>query len=150
VGKSTLANALAGHELAATAAVAGDGRGRHTTTRRELLVLPGGALLLDTPGLREVGLWLGEGALVELFPEIEALAAGCRFRDCSHRDEPGCAVLAAAAAGELPADRLESLRRLEGERQALLRRTDQQAAQEEKRRWRAIGKAQKKHRPREM
>ena len=150
VGKSTLLNALAGEPVAATSAIAADGRGRHTTTRRELLALPGGALLLDTPGLREVGLWLGDGPLVDLFPEIDELAAACRFRDCTHREEPGCAVTAAVAAGELAADRLASLRRLEGERQALVRRTDQQAAHNTKRRWRAIHKAQKKHRPREM
>lgn len=148
VGKSTLANRLAGREVAATSELAGDGRGRHTTTRRELLALPGGALLLDTPGLREVGLWLGEGALVELFPEIAALGADCRFRDCTHGEEPGCAVTAAVAAGELPADRLASLRRLEAERRALLRRTDEQTAHNSKRRWRAIHKAHRKHRPR--
>ena len=150
VGKSTLANALAGREVAATSEIAADGRGRHTTTRRELLRLAGGALLLDTPGLREVGLWLGDEVIGDLFPEVTALAAGCRFRDCSHRDEPGCAVRAAVAAGELAGERVESLRRLEAERQALVRRTDQQAAANTKRRWRAIHKAHKKHRPREM
>ena len=130
--------------------MATDGRGRHTTTRRELLPLPGGALLLDTPGLREVGLWLSEEALVDLFPEISALAASCRFRDCTHGEEPGCAVRAAVERGELAADRLAGLHRLEAEHQALLRRTDEQAARNTKRRWRAIHRAQKKHRPREM
>lgn len=150
VGKSTLANRLAGRPLAATSAVAEDGRGRHTTTRRELLPLPGGALLLDTPGLREVGLWLGDGELGGLFPEIEALAGGCRFRDCTHEREPGCAVRAAVDAGELDAARLASFRQLAAEQAALRRRVDEGAAREERRRWRAIHRAAKKHQPRKL
>jgi ribosome biogenesis GTPase len=150
VGKSTLLNRLAGRELAPTAAIAADGRGRHTTTTRELVALPGGALLVDTPGLREVGVWLGEEALSSLFPEIEAVAAGCRFRDCAHEDEPGCAVRAAVGRGELDAARLGSLRQLVAEREALRRRTDQAAAREERRRWRVIHRAQKKHNPRQL
>ncbi len=95
-GKSTLANALLGEARLATSAVRdADARGRHTTTRRELVALPSGALLIDTPGVRELGLWLAEEAVGAGFPEIEALAGGCRFRDCRHLDEPGCAVLAA-------------------------------------------------------
>jgi ribosome biogenesis GTPase len=105
VGKSTLANRLAGTDLA-TAEVREDERGRHTTTRRQLVRLPGGGLLLDTPGLRE--LQLSGADLEETFPEIAALAAQCRFRDCSHTHEPGCAVRAAVEAGELPRERLES------------------------------------------
>jgi ribosome biogenesis GTPase len=150
VGKSTLANRLAGRSLAGTAAVAEDGRGRHTTTRRELLPLPGGALLLDTPGLREVGLWLGDEELGDLFPEIETLARSCRFRDCTHEREPGCAVRAAVEAGELDAARLRSLHQLAAERAALRRRTDEGAAREERRRWRAIARAAKKHQPRKL
>jgi ribosome biogenesis GTPase len=150
VGKSTLLNRLAGRALAATAALAADGRGRHTTTRRELVALPGGALLIDTPGLREVGVWLGEDALASLFPEIEALSARCRFRDCTHGDEPGCAVREAVQRGEVDGARLDSLRRLGAEQEALRRRTDEGAAREERRRWRAIHRASKKHRPRQL
>jgi ribosome biogenesis GTPase / thiamine phosphate phosphatase len=150
VGKSTLANRLAGREVLVTSAVAVDGRGRHTTTRRELIALPGGALLLDTPGLREVGLWLGEEGLESLFPEIEALARGCRFRDCTHESEPGCAVRAAVEAGELDAGRLDSLQKLGAERAALEMRTDEQAARREKQRVRALHRAANKHQPRKL
>ena len=150
VGKSTLLNRLAGRELAATSAIAADGRGRHTTTRRELVTLPGGALLVDTPGLREVGVWLGEEAIEGLFPEIEAVATQCRFRDCTHADEPGCAVREAVERGDVDAGRLDSLRRLLAEQESLRRRTDEGAAREERRRWRAIHRANKKHRPRQI
>jgi ribosome biogenesis GTPase / thiamine phosphate phosphatase len=112
VGKSTLANRLAGTDLA-TGEVREDERGRHTTTRRQLVPLPGGGLLLDTPGLRE--LQLSGADLDETFPEITALAAECRFRDCSHTHEPGCAVRAAVEAGELPRERLESYVKLAAE-----------------------------------
>jgi ribosome biogenesis GTPase len=150
VGKSTLANRLAGREVLATSSVAVDGRGRHTTTRRELIALPSGALLLDTPGLREVGLWLGEEGLESLFPEIEALARDCRFRDCTHEGEPGCAVRAAVEAGELDGGRLASLQRLAAERVALEKRTDEQAARREKQRVRALHRAANKHQPRKL
>jgi ribosome biogenesis GTPase / thiamine phosphate phosphatase len=113
VGKSTLANRLAGSELLATAAVREDERGRHTTTRRQLVLLPRGGLLLDTPGLRE--LQLSGANLGETFPEIAALAPRCRFRDCSHTHEPGCAVRAAAEAGEIPRGRYESYLKLAAE-----------------------------------
>jgi ribosome biogenesis GTPase / thiamine phosphate phosphatase len=103
-GKSTLVNALLGEERQATAAVRADGRGRHTTVTRELVALPGGALLVDTPGLREVGLWDGAGAA---FADIDALAEDCRFADCRHDTEPGCAVRAA-----VEADRIEAWRKL--------------------------------------
>jgi ribosome biogenesis GTPase len=149
-GKSTLANRLAGRQVAATAALADDGRGRHTTTRRELLPLPGGALLLDTPGLREVGLWLGEEHLASMFPEIDALAQGCRFRDCTHEREPGCAVREAVAAGRLDAGRLASLHQLSAEREALRRRTDEGAAREAKQQVKALHRAANKHKPRQL
>ncbi len=104
-GKSTLVNALLGEERQATGAVrAGDGRGRHTTVTRDLLALPGGALLIDTPGIREAGVWDGPG---ESFADIDELAAGCRFSDCEHRTEPGCAVR-----GTLDPERLEAWRKL--------------------------------------
>jgi ribosome biogenesis GTPase len=113
VGKSTLANRLAGSELLATAAVRGDERGRHTTTRRQLVLLPRGGLLLDTPGLRE--LQLSGANLAETFPEIAALSQKCKFRDCSHTHEPDCAVRAAAEAGEIPRERYDSYLKLAAE-----------------------------------
>lgn len=110
-GKSTLVNRLLGREVQVTAPVReGDGRGRHATTSRHLFALPGGALLLDTPGLREVALWGDGGA--SPFAEIEALAAACRFRDCRHEAEPGCAVRAALHSGEIDPERLSSFHKL--------------------------------------
>ncbi len=115
-GKSSLVNALAGEEVCRTGEVRErDGRGRHVTVSRELVVLPGGGMVVDTPGLRAVALWDADAGLALAFPEVERLAAACRFRDCSHADEPGCAVRAAVEAGELPARRLESYRRLRDE-----------------------------------
>lgn len=141
-GKSTLANALLGAARQRTSAVReDDSRGRHTTTRRELLALPGGAWLVDTPGLRELQLWADESALDESFPEIAELAARCRFRDCRHEREPGCAVLAAAAEGTLPGDRLESWRKLQRELRWLARRQDQSLRAAEEARWREIGRS---------
>jgi ribosome biogenesis GTPase len=120
VGKSTLANRLAGAELLATAAVRDDERGRHTTTRRQLVLLPAGGLLLDTPGLRE--LQLSRADLDETFPEIAELAPSCRFRDCTHEHEPDCAVLAAVQAGTLPRERYESYLKLTAELRELSER----------------------------
>lgn len=120
-GKSTLVNALAGHEVMRTGDVRGDGRGMHTTTHRELVRLPGGRWLIDTPGVRSVGLVATEESVAATFADVEELAEGCRFRDCTHTTEPGCAVVAAVEAGELPERRLESwhtLRR-EAARQAM-------------------------------
>ena len=116
VGKSTLTNALVGSEVLDTGAVReGDGRGRHTTTARHLVALPGGGALIDTPGIRSIAAW-GAAESVELvFPEIEALALECRFRDCEHEHEPDCAVQAAIASGELDSKRLERFRRVERE-----------------------------------
>ncbi len=116
-GKSSLVNALAGAEVVATAAVrAKDARGRHTTVARELVLLPDGAgLVLDTPGLRSLGLWDAEDALVRVFGDIEQLAAGCRFYDCVHVTEPDCAVQAAVASGEISARRVERARELRRE-----------------------------------
>lgn len=128
VGKSTLINLLADRTVAATGEVrTADRKGRHTTTRRELFRVSGGALLLDTPGLREFRLWTLDEGLAQTFPEIEALAASCRFRDCRHESEPGCAVLAAAAAGTLDADRLASYRKLLAEAAYLERKHDPEA-----------------------
>lgn len=113
VGKSSLGNALLGADVLATGDVrAGDGKGRHTTVHRELVRLPGGGVLIDTPGLRAVGVHDSEAGIQQVFAEIEDLAAGCRFSDCAHMSEPGCAVLAAIEAGDLPQRRLDSYRKL--------------------------------------
>ena len=137
VGKSTLVNRLLGEERLATSPVsdAEAGRGRHTTTTRELVRLPGGALLIDTPGMRELQLWADEDGLDRAFDEIDRLAAGCRFRDCRHEQEPGCAVRSAVEAGTLDARRLASylkLRRelgfLELKRDVKARRQQEKAA----------------------
>ncbi|MDQ3893073.1 MAG: ribosome small subunit-dependent GTPase A [Actinomycetota bacterium] len=124
VGKSTLVNRLAGRELLATRATSTDGRGRHTTTRRDLVPLPSGALLLDTPGMRELQLWADEEALDAAFAEITELAVDCRFADCSHEHEPGCAVRAALVDGTLSDERLASYRKLQRELRALEIRKD--------------------------
>ncbi len=113
VGKSTLVNALVGADVQATGDVrANDQRGRHTTTARELVPLPGGGLLVDTPGLRAVSLWDADDGLSRVFSDIEDLAEQCRFRDCSHTSEPGCAVTAAIEAGDLDRERYEHYLRL--------------------------------------
>jgi ribosome biogenesis GTPase len=116
VGKSTLLNRLLGEELQRTGAVrAGDGRGKHTTTGAQLFRLPGGALVIDTPGMRELQLWEADAGLDSAFEDVEALATACRFRDCGHGEEPGCAVRAALASGELAADRYASFTKLRAE-----------------------------------
>ena len=115
VGKSTLINTLLGEDRLRTNGLRDDDKGRHTTTHRELIVLPCGATVIDTPGMRELGMWdAGEGVSAA-FADIEALAAGCRFRDCTHQTEPGCAVRAAVARGELSEERLRSYRKLSAE-----------------------------------
>ncbi len=115
VGKSTLINRLLGEERLATNGLRGDDRGRHTTTRRELIVLPCGATVIDTPGMRELGMWDADEGLSAAFADIEELAGGCRFRDCSHRTEPGCAVRAALERGELSEERWQSYQKLRSE-----------------------------------
>ena len=114
-GKSTLVNALVGEELLATGSLRDDGTGRHTTTRRQLVVLPGGGILVDNPGIRELHLWLADDGLQDAFADIAELAAHCRFADCGHETEPGCAVQAALADGSLAPERWESYRELERE-----------------------------------
>jgi ribosome biogenesis GTPase / thiamine phosphate phosphatase len=136
VGKSTLINRLAGEERMATAAVRADGRGRHTTTHRELLRLPGGAMVIDTPGMREMQLWAGGEGIEETFVEVDELAAGCRFADCRHDREPGCAVRAAVADGRLPSERLASWHKLQRELRAAAIRQDRRAQAEQRRQWR--------------
>lgn len=127
-GKSTLINALADADLATTGAVReGDRKGRHTTTHRELFRVPGGALVIDTPGLRELRVLELDAGLALAFPDIDELAASCRFRDCTHETEPDCAVLEAVADGHLDAERLESFRKLRAEAAYQATRTDAQA-----------------------
>lgn len=137
-GKSTLANALIGERRFATADIRADGKGRHTTSVRELVVLPAGGVLIDTPGLRGVGLWLERDGLDRAFADVEELAAACRFSDCAHQTEPGCAVLAALGDGGLEARRFARWRKLQREAQWMARRTDARLRAEEARRWKAI------------
>ncbi len=141
-GKSTLLNVLAGEERMATREVrAADDRGRHTTTHRELVLLPSGALILDTPGMREMGLWDADEGVSATFADIEALAAQCKFRDCGHGDEPGCAVQAAIEAGELDPGRLYSFDKLQAELAHDRRRQDPIAALEHRKVWASRHKA---------
>jgi ribosome biogenesis GTPase / thiamine phosphate phosphatase len=148
-GKSTLVNRLLGYERQRTLTVrAGDDRGRHATTHRELITLPTGALIMDTPGLREIQLWAGEGSLGEAFSDIEAFALACRFRDCQHKGEPGCGIAAALADGRLDEGRLESHRKLGKELHFLAVREDVGLQQAQKARWKSIHKQAKKHHPR--
>ncbi|GHI86681.1 ribosome small subunit-dependent GTPase A [Streptomyces xanthophaeus] len=136
-GKSTLANALLGAEvMEVQEAREVDGKGRHTTTTRNLLALPGGGVLIDTPGLRGVGLWDAEAGVGQVFSEIEEYAAQCRFHDCAHEAEPGCAVLAAVDSGELAERRLESYRKLLRENQRIVAKTDARLRAEIRRDWR--------------
>ncbi|PYQ96802.1 MAG: ribosome small subunit-dependent GTPase A [Acidobacteria bacterium] len=144
VGKSTLVNRLLGREMLKVRAISdSDGKGRHTTTSRQLVELPGGALLIDTPGMRELQPWVDESAVDAAFDDIAALAGACRFADCAHATEPGCAVLASVAAGRLDADRLENYRRLGREAAFEERKRDKAAAANTKRRWKQIIQAQK-------
>jgi ribosome biogenesis GTPase len=138
VGKSTLVNRWLGEEVMETRETRfDDDEGRHTTTHRQLLVLPGGGLVIDTPGLRELQLWdLGTDALDTTFADVEELAAACRFGDCTHEHEPGCAVLAAVEDGTLPDERLASWRKLQRELLAIAMRHDALLRKEEVRRWR--------------
>jgi len=145
VGKSTLLNRLAGTELMRTAEIAADGTGRHTTTHRELVRLPDGALVIDTPGLRELQFW--EGDVDAAFEDIEALAADCRFRDCAHAREPGCAVLNAVDEGRLELGRLRSWRKFQRELEAIAARTDHRLRVARKKRWKEIA-AHARQRPR--
>jgi len=138
VGKSTLVNTLAGEELLETREIREDGKGRHTTTRRELVQLPGGGLVIDTPGMRELQLWIAEEGLEEAFEDVTELFGQCRFSDCAHDSEPGCAVKEALANGTLAPERWESYLKLQRELAHLERRLDKRAAAEERKRWRAL------------
>ena len=142
VGKSSLVNALLGGPRLATASVRADGRGRHTTTHRELVRLASGALLIDTPGMRELQLWSDGDGLAASFADVDTLAAGCRFRDCAHGGEPGCAVRSAIEEGSLEQERLESYLKLRREIERHARLADPRAAAEANRRLRAMHRAQ--------
>jgi ribosome biogenesis GTPase len=151
VGKSTLVNRWLGDDVMATTETReDDDEGRHTTTHRQILVLPGGGLVIDTPGLRELQLWdAGAEALDATFADIEELAADCRFGDCTHAHEPECAVLAAVESGELPPERLQSWRKLQRELRAIAMRHDIRLRKEEGRKWRLQareGRARARHR----
>jgi ribosome biogenesis GTPase len=136
VGKSTLLNRLAGEEVMLTREVAADGTGRHTTTHRELVQLPAGGMVIDTPGLRELQFW--EGDLTAAFEDLEALALECKFRNCAHISEPGCAVQAAVDDGTLELERLRSWRKLQRELEAIAARTDTRLRIARKKRWKQM------------
>ena len=141
VGKSSLVNALVGADVLRTEAIRDDGKGRHTSVRRELVTLPGGGAVIDTPGLRGVGLVDADDGVAAAFADVEALVDGCRFSDCSHTCEPGCAVLAAVEQGSLALRRLESWRKLQREMAWMAMRTDARLRAEQSRRWKQVSKA---------
>jgi ribosome biogenesis GTPase len=137
-GKSSLLNALAGGMVAEVGAVrAVDGKGRHTTSWRHLQLLASGGAMIDTPGLRAVGMWVDEGGIDAAFSDVTALVANCRFANCEHRTEPGCAVLAALADGTLDRRRFDSYLKLRAEAADVLRRKDARAAAHDRRVWAA-------------
>lgn len=142
VGKSTLTNQLIGEEIQAVQSVrADDSRGRHTTTSRQLICLPSGAVFIDTPGMRELQLWTTTSGVSTTFADIETLAMQCRFRDCQHQQEPGCAVQAALADGQLDVQRLHSYQKLQREEAYLHRKQDQKAQFNTKARWKQMTKS---------
>lgn len=146
VGKSTIINRLVGADVRKTRDVReADSKGRHTTTHRELVVLPSGGLMIDTPGMRELQLWDASEGVRDTFDDIEALASECRFTDCRHRDEPRCAVKAAVDEGRVEADRLASYLKLQDELAYLARQQDERAQIEEKRRGKIGAKALRQH-----
>jgi ribosome biogenesis GTPase / thiamine phosphate phosphatase len=142
VGKSNLANRLLGEELLEVGAVReADHKGRHTTVTRDLVPLPGGGVLIDTPGLRSIGIWEAEEGLSRTFADIEELTEACRFSDCAHDTEPGCAVTAAIEAGELAAVRVESWQKLRREAEWVERRRDGRAMAEQRRQTKVVHRA---------
>jgi ribosome biogenesis GTPase len=143
VGKSTLINCLLGTEELAVQEVRRDGRGRHTTTTRELVLLPEGGLVLDTPGMRELQLWNVDEGLSAAFGDVESLAADCRFRDCGHDREPGCEVKRALADGTLDRARFLGYRKLQRELRALELKQDKRARSDERKRRRQFARARR-------
>lgn len=142
VGKSTLLNALAGEDLMATQGIReDDAKGRHTTTHRELVLLPSGTLILDTPGMRELRLWDADGGVSATFDDVEALVAACRFHDCQHRTEPNCAVRAALEAGDLDPGRWRSYQKLQRELRYEANKDDAVAKAEYRKLWSGRAKA---------
>jgi len=137
-GKSTLINRMAGADVMKTRTVHRSGEGRHMTSHRELIQLPMDGMLIDTPGLREAQLWTGADGLESLFEDVERIARDCRFNDCEHRSEPGCAIKSAIERGELDAARLESYRKLQRELRAVAARSDARVRSEERRKWKQI------------
>lgn len=145
-GKSSIVNALLGQEKQATREVrVSDGKGRHVTVTREIVPLPAGGALLDTPGLRAVTMVDAADGIAAAFPDIEELATGCRFRDCSHKGEPGCAVTAAVEDGGLAPERVESMHKLQREAEVAAMKTDARLRQQEVRKWKIIHKSAKDH-----
>ncbi len=144
VGKSTIVNQLAGEDLMRVQSLRADDRGKHTTTARYLVVLPGGGMLLDTPGMRTILMWEGEEGLTRTFEDIEELAGSCRFRDCTHGPEPGCAIREALANGGLDPGRFQSYLKLQREIRHHARQTDVSLRLAEQRRWRQIHMEQRR------
>ena len=146
VGKSTLTNQLSGQVIQEIQSVRkGDHRGRHTTTKRELIILPNGGLLMDTPGMREIQLWMGSEGLQETFADVKTLAQLCQFRNCQHEKEPGCAVQQALLDGTLDAQRFRNYKKLQQELDYISRKQDQKAYLAEKEKWKKIHKALRKN-----
>ena len=143
-GKSSLINALTGADVMRTGEVHRSGEGRHVTSHRQMVRVPGGGAIIDAPGLREAQLWEGGDALGEVFEDVEALALRCRFTDCAHETEPGCAVKAAIAAGDLDAARVASYRKLQRELRAIAARSDARLRIEDRRKWKQITMSQRK------
>jgi ribosome biogenesis GTPase len=146
VGKSTFINVLLGSDELVTKEVSAyKDKGHHATTRRELIFIPGGGLIIDTPGMRELQLWEGEGGLESLFDDIEELASQCKFSDCKHKSEPGCAVRRAIKKGELDENRYNSYLKMEREIKYFEFRRSHLASIQEKKRWKKISKMAKEH-----
>ena len=143
VGKSSLINAIVGEDVMRIREVHRSGEGRHMTSHRQLIALPGGGMIIDTPGLREAQLWEGEEALSGVFEDIEELALRCRFNDCSHGTEPGCAIKAALEDGTLDRGRLNSYRKLQRELRAIAAKSDARLRIEDRKKWKQIAMAAK-------
>jgi ribosome biogenesis GTPase len=140
-GKSTLINRIVGMDVMRTRDIHRSGEGRHMTSHRELVQLPGGGMIIDTPGLREAQLWEGEDALSNVFEDIEQLALRCRFSDCAHQSEPGCAIKAALADGGLDRGRFDSYRKLQRELRAIAKKSDARLRIEDRKKWKQIAMA---------